>query len=62
MAQAQKDGDAEGLIKRYNKVNVRDFDGDANLVSELDALIAYLQVTGTMADFKTYKPQKAGKK
>ena len=61
MAQAQQDGDTEGLNKRYNKVNVRDFDGDANLVSELDALIAYLQVTGTMADLKTYKPEASKK-
>jgi cytochrome c oxidase cbb3-type subunit 2 len=57
MLQAQADGDATELQKRYGKVNVRDFDGDASFVSELDALIAYLQVTGTMADFKTYKPE-----
>ena len=57
MAQAQKDGDATDLTKRYGKVNVRDFDGDPHFVSELDAIIAYLQVTGTMANFKTYKPE-----
>ncbi len=61
MAQAQKDGDAAELSKRYGKVNVRDFDGDPNFVSELDAIIAYLQVTGTMADFKTYKPEQKKK-
>jgi cytochrome c oxidase cbb3-type subunit 2 len=57
MLQAQKDGDATELGKRYSKVNVRDFDGNPAFTSELDALIAYLQVVGTMADFKTYKAE-----
>ena len=34
------------------KVNARDFDSNPNLVSEMDALVAYLQVIGTMVDFK----------
>ena len=38
---------------RYGeKVNARDFDSNPNLVSEMDALVAYLQVIGTMVDFK----------
>jgi cytochrome c oxidase cbb3-type subunit 2 len=42
--------------KRYGaKVVTRDFDGDPANVSEMDALIAYLQVLGTMVDFSTYK-------
>lgn len=49
-------GDASGLKKRYGeKVNSRDFDGQANFVSEMDALVAYLQVLGTLADLKDYK-------
>ena len=37
------------------KVNTRDFDGDPNRVTEMDALIAYLQMTGTLVDFSTFK-------
>ena len=32
----------------------RDFDGNPRLISEADALIAYLQVLGTMVDFRLY--------
>ncbi|OYU47248.1 MAG: cytochrome-c oxidase, cbb3-type subunit II [Rhizobiales bacterium PAR1] len=48
------DPNAAGLEKRYGKVQVRDFDGNAQKISEADALIAYLQVLGTMVDFKGY--------
>jgi cytochrome c oxidase cbb3-type subunit 2 len=55
MAQATDGADASGLIARYGeKVNVRDFDGNPKLVSEMDALIAYLQVLGTLVDFTSY--------
>ena len=36
-------------------LNVRDFDGNPMLVSEMDALIAYLQVLGTMVKFPDYE-------
>jgi len=46
------------LTGRYGeKVNARDFDGQPGLVSEMDALIAYLQVLGTMVEFADYEPQ-----
>ena len=52
VVQASNDRDAEALQKRYGgKVNVRDFDGNPNRVSEMDALVAYLQVLGTFVDF-----------
>ena len=35
----------------------RDFDGDPTRLTEMDALIAYLQVLGTMVDFRTYKAE-----
>lgn len=35
---------------------MRDFDGKPEFTSELDALIAYLQVLGTMAELKDYNP------
>lgn len=58
MAQARAESENhEGLTKRYgSKVNKRDFDGQPNVVSEMDALIAYLQVLGTMAELKDYDP------
>ena len=45
---------AAKLEKRYPKAQIRDFDGDAQKISEADALIAYLQVLGTLVDFKLY--------
>lgn len=50
MAQASPDGDAAGLRKRYPKAQVRDFDGDPTRVTEMDALVAYLQMLGTLVD------------
>ena len=48
--------DTSGLTKRYGeKTNARDFDGQPNMISEMDALVAYLQVLGTMVDFKSGK-------
>ena len=34
---------------------LRDFDGDPERVTEMDALVAYLQMTGTLVDFSTYE-------
>jgi cytochrome c oxidase cbb3-type subunit 2 len=54
-AQATSDApDAADLIKRYPKALARDFDGNPGRVTEADALIAYLQVLGTLVDFKLY--------
>jgi cytochrome c oxidase cbb3-type subunit 2 len=47
--------DYDGFLARYPGAPVRDFDGNPDMVSELDALIAYLQVLGTMVDFSTYE-------
>jgi cytochrome c oxidase cbb3-type subunit 2 len=54
-AQVTPDGpDADDFLKRYPKAQVRDFDGNARMISEADALIAYLQVLGTLVDTKLY--------
>jgi cytochrome c oxidase cbb3-type subunit 2 len=53
-------GDADDLLKRYPKAQVRDFDGDPRFLSEMDALIAYLQMLGTLVDFGAYDPQAPG--
>lgn len=51
-------GETSALKKRYGtKVQQRDFDGNPQKLSEMDALIAYLQVLGTMVDFRTYKAE-----
>ncbi len=49
-------GDARGLEERYPRVQARDFDGDPSRVTEMDALVAYLQMLGTLVDFTTYEP------
>lgn len=58
MAQAQESSDNhDGLFERYGEnVNARAFDGDDSDVSEMDALVAYLQVLGTMAQLQDYDP------
>jgi cytochrome c oxidase cbb3-type subunit 2 len=54
-AQLDPDGtDAEAFQKRYPKALVRNFDGKAGDPTELDALVAYLQMLGTLVDFKLY--------
>ena len=47
--------DYDAFLERYPGAPVRDFDGNPDMVSELDALIAYLQILGTMVDFSTYE-------
>lgn len=54
-AQADPDADTSGLLERYPGAAVANFD-DRPGVSEMDALIAYLQVLGTMVDFSTFTP------
>ena len=54
-AQADPDADAGGLEERYPGAQQRNFDRRPG-VSEMDALIAYLQVLGTMVDFSTFQP------
>jgi len=54
---AQLDEDSDGydaFIKRYPNAQVRDFDGNPKKISELDAMIAYLQMLGTLVDFSIY--------
>ena len=57
IAQGSNDADTSGLTARYgNKVTSRAFDGQTNMVSEMTALIAYLQRLGNLVDFTTYNP------
>jgi cytochrome c oxidase cbb3-type subunit 2 len=49
------DGDVDAMTARYPGAHVANADGLPG-VSEMDALVAYLQVLGTMVDFSTFTP------
>ncbi|WP_440983299.1 cytochrome-c oxidase, cbb3-type subunit II [Shinella sumterensis] len=53
-AQADPNADTSGLEARYPKAKLGDFDGDPTKLTEMDALVAYLQMLGTLVDFSTY--------
>jgi cytochrome c oxidase cbb3-type subunit 2 len=55
VAQANPDSDGADAVKqRYPKAVVSNFDGNAEDLTEMDALVAYLQMLGTLVDFKSY--------
>lgn len=56
VAQTQPDSrEARGVLERYPKAQVRKFDGNPEgPVTELDAVVAYLQMLGTLVDFTTF--------
>jgi len=53
--QVDPDGDWDALVERYPGAQVRNFDNQPG-VSEMDALVAYLQMLGTLVDFSTFTP------
>jgi len=55
LVQVDPDGDYDGLLERYPGAQVRNFDTEPG-VSEMDALIAYMQMLGTLVDFSTFTP------
>jgi cytochrome c oxidase cbb3-type subunit II len=57
--QADATGDAADLQKRYPKAQVRDFDGNPDRLTEMDALVAYLQMLGTLVDVNGAAAQEA---
>lgn len=55
VAQADPDSDGADAVKQhYPKAVVSNFDGDASTLTEMDAMVAYLQMLGTLVDFKSY--------
>lgn len=54
-AQLDPYADTDALLAHYPNAVVSNFDGQAD-VTEMDALVAYLQVLGTMVDFSTFEP------
>jgi len=57
IAQQNPDADADALVKRYPKAVVSAFAGDPAKVTEMDALVAYMQMLGTLVDFKSVRPE-----
>ena len=65
MAQVDPDADydaQDAMLARYTEASgregtilVRDYDGDPDRITEMDALVAYLQMTGTLVDFSVYE-------
>ena len=53
-AQADPNADTSGLEERYPKARAADYDGQPGKLTEMDALVAYLQMLGTLVDFSTY--------
>jgi cytochrome c oxidase cbb3-type subunit 2 len=47
-----------GVVERYPGAQQRDFDGNPE-ITEMDALIAYLQMLGTLVDFSTFTPEES---
>jgi len=55
-ANPEADWDAtDALVERYPGAQTRNFDGQAE-ITEMDALVAYLQMLGTLVDFSTFTP------
>jgi cytochrome c oxidase cbb3-type subunit 2 len=55
--EAQATPESEGaaaVTQRYPKAQVRRFSGNAEQITELDAVVAYLQMLGTLVDFTKY--------
>jgi cytochrome c oxidase cbb3-type subunit II len=55
--EAQANPDADGvkeLAQRYPKAQIRAFDGNPADVTEMDAMVAYLQMLGTLVDFAKF--------
>jgi cytochrome c oxidase cbb3-type subunit 2 len=55
IAQADPFSDWDDLVERYPGAQVRNFDSNDG-ISEMDALVAYLQMLGTLVDFSTFTP------
>lgn len=57
---AQGNADSSGAADveaRYPKAVLGDFDGNPSRLTEMDAVVAYLQMLGTLVDFKDYRPE-----
>jgi len=53
--------DPTDMLARYPKAVAGVFDGNPKQITEMDALVAYLQVLGTMVDTKSYQINEEGR-
>jgi cytochrome c oxidase cbb3-type subunit 2 len=51
-AQADPEADHDELLERYPKATAGDLDGRPGALTEMDAMVAYLQILGRMVDFE----------
>jgi cytochrome c oxidase cbb3-type subunit II len=58
VAQVNPDADPTALLKRYPRAVVSKFNGQSEAITELDALIAYLQMMGTLVRFGDLPPER----
>ena len=56
-AQARPDADGSGYQGRYARARQAAFDGDPNRITEMDAVVAYLQMLGTLVQFRDVTPE-----
>jgi len=56
VAQGDPNADTDGIAARYPKAALGDFDGDPTRLTEMDALIAYLQMLGRLVEFDRTQP------
>jgi cytochrome c oxidase cbb3-type subunit II len=57
-AQANPDADSTELLKRYPKAVVAKFNSGSQGITEMDALVAYLQMLGTLVKFSDIPPER----
>ena len=54
-------GDGDAVMARYPKAVLGDFDGNPSQLTEMDALVAYLQMMGTLVDTTSYQTSPDGR-
>ena len=57
-AQVDPDRDPTALEKRYPRVVVGKFNGNTSSITEMDALVSYLQMLGTLVQFGDLPPER----
>jgi cytochrome c oxidase cbb3-type subunit 2 len=55
-AQADPNADGADFARRYARARQGNFDGDPRTVTEMDAIVAYLQMLGTLVRFSDVTP------
>jgi cytochrome c oxidase cbb3-type subunit II len=58
LAQASPDADSEAMLKRYPRAVVGKAMGQTAAITEMDALVAYLQMLGTLVSFGDLPPER----